>query len=116
MSTIIWHNPTCSKSRMALQILIDANITPLIRLYLQNPPSETEIKDLLSLLKKPALDITRKTEFEFKSLKPQILANEDSLIKVLIKNPILIERPIVITKKRAIIARPPSLLEGFLKI
>ena len=47
MSTIIWHNPTCSKSRMALQILIDAKIKPLIRLYLQDPPSETEIKDLL---------------------------------------------------------------------
>ena len=115
IKTIIWHNPKCSKSQQALELLIKGNVIPKIRLYLQDPPSKNEIREVLSILKLNAIDIVRKKEVEFKSLNPNILRNEELLIEILTKNPILIERPIVLLGKKALIARPPSLIENFIK-
>ena len=46
VKTIIWHNPKCSKSQQALELLIKGNVFPKIRLYLQDPPSKNEIKEV----------------------------------------------------------------------
>ena len=115
VKTIIWHNPKCSKSQQALELLIKGDVFPKIRLYLQDPPSKNEIKEVLSILKLNVISIVRKTEAKFKSLDPYILTNEELLIEILTKNPILIERPIVIVGKKALIARPPSLIKSFIK-
>ena len=115
VKTIIWHNPKCSKSRQALELLIKDNVFPKIRLYLQEPPSKNEIREVLSILKLNAIDIVRKTEPEYESLNPYIQTNEELLIEILTKNPILIERPIVIQGKKALIARPPSLIKSLIE-
>ena len=60
VKTIIWHNPKCSKSRQALELLIKDNVFPKIRLYLQEPPSKNEIREVLSILKLNAIDFVRK--------------------------------------------------------
>ena len=73
VKTIIWHNPKCSKSRQALELLIKGNVFPKIRLYLQEPPSKNEIREVLSILKLNAIDIVRKIEPEYESLNPYIL-------------------------------------------
>ncbi|MBH87539.1 MAG: arsenate reductase (glutaredoxin) [Pelagibacterales bacterium] len=103
----ILHNPRCSKSRATLNIILENNIKPTIRLYLDNPLSVKEIKVLLKKLSAPVDKIIRKNEEIYKKLD---LKNADKslLIEKISKNPILLERPIVIEGENAIIGRPPE--------
>ena len=113
MAVKIYHNPRCSKSRKTLQLLQDNGVEPEVIEYLKNPPEPSEIKKLLKLLGCNARDLMRKNENAFKelNLKDQSLT-EDILIDAMYKNPILIERPVVVANGKAVIGRPPeSVLE-----
>ena len=103
----ILHNPRCSKSRTALNIILENNIQPTVRLYLDDPLSIGEIKDLLIKLNTTADQIVRKNEEIYKKLNLKD-SNQDLLIEKISKNPILLERPIVVKGKKAIIGRPPE--------
>ena len=103
----ILHNPRCSKSRTTLNIIIENNIQPTIRLYLDDPLSIEEIKDLLIKLNTTADKIVRKNEEIYKKLNLKD-SDQDLLIEKISKNPILLERPIVVKGKKAIIGRPPE--------
>ena len=103
----ILHNPRCSKSRTTLNIILENNIQPTIRLYLDDPLSIGEIKDLLIKLNTTADKIVRKNEEIYKKLNLKD-SDQDLLIKKISKNPILLERPIVVKGKKAIIGRPPE--------
>ena len=106
---IIYHNPKCSKSRKALEIIKSKNIEPTIILYLVNKLSETEVKKLLSKLGLSIRDILRTGEDEYKNnnLKNEKLS-DDKLIQFLIKFPKLLQRPIVVKNNKAVIGRPPE--------
>ena len=106
---IIYHNPKCSKSRQALEIIKSKNIEPTIILYLVNKLSKTEVKNLLSKLGLSIRNILRTGEDEYKNnnLKNENLS-DDKLIDFLIKFPKLLQRPIVIKGNKAVIARPPE--------
>ena len=105
----IYHNPRCSKSRQALEILNKKNISPNIVLYLEKQLSKKDLKELLQKLDLSIRDILRKGEDDYKSNK---LNNEkltdDQLINYVIKFPKLLERPIFLTEKKGLIARPPE--------
>ena len=103
----ILHNPRCSKSRTTLNIILENNIQPTIRLYLDDPLSIGEIKDLLIKLNTTADQIVRNNEEIYKKLNLKD-SNQDLLIEKISKNPILLERPIVVKGKKAIIGRPPE--------
>ena len=103
----ILHNPRCSKSRTTLNIILENNIQPTIRLYLDDPLSIGEIKDLLIKLNTTADKIVRTNEEIYKKLNLKD-SNQDLLIEKISKNPILLERPIVVKGKKAIIGRPPE--------
>ena len=103
----ILHNPRCSKSRTTLNIILENNIQPTIRLYLDDPLSIEEIKDLLIKLNTTADKIVRKNEEIYKKLNLKD-SDQDLLIEKISKNPILLERPIVVKGKKAIIGRPPE--------
>ncbi len=103
----IYHNPRCSKSRETLKIILDNDIKPDIHLYLENPLSIKEIKYILKLLDTSPENIVRKNEDVYKILDLKN-ANKDMLIKMIHENPILLERPIVISKNQAILGRPPE--------
>lgn len=109
MSVKIYHNPRCSKSRRALELIRKKGIEPEIIEYLKDAPGESEIKTLLKKLNLKPRDIMRKGEDIYKKLK---LDNEKltdtRLIAAMAKNPILIERPIVVSKKGAVLGRPPE--------
>ncbi len=116
MSLTIWHNPRCSKSRQALQILTDSGTPFTTRLYLEDPPDAQTIRDTLHKLapKDSNQNINPRTLIRTKDalyknlhLDAPTLTNED-LIEAMAQNPSLIERPIVITLDRAIIGRPPE--------
>lgn len=113
MSVTIWHNPRCSKSRMTLQLLEENGVTPEVFEYLKNPPTESEIKNVLEKLKREPREIMRKGEAPYKenNLADETITKE-FLINAMVKFPILIERPIVIKGNKAAIGRPPeSVLE-----
>ena len=105
--TTIWHNSRCSKSRQTLALLEDNGIQAKVRVYLKEPPTETELRDVLAKLGMSADQIVRKSEKIFKELS---LANADdtALIAAMVAHPILIERPIVIQGDKAVIGRPPE--------
>ena len=112
---IIYHNPKCSKSRKALEIIKSKNIEPIIILYLVNKLSKTEVKKLLSKLELSIRDILRTGEDEYKNnnLKNESLS-DDKLIEFLIKFPKLLQRPIVIKNNKAVIGRPPENILSFI--
>ena len=106
---IIYHNPKCTKSRQALEIIKSKKIEPTIILYLVNQLSKTEVKKLLSKLGLSIRDILRTGEDEYKNnnLKNENLT-DDKLIDFLIRFPKLLQRPIVVKNNKAVIGRPPE--------
>ena len=110
MSTVtIWHNPRCSKSRQTLQLIRDRGIEPSVVEYLKTPPSEAELADTLDKLGLEPRGLMRKKEAPYKalSLGDQGLTRAE-LVKAMVENPVLIERPVVLRGQRAIIGRPPE--------
>jgi arsenate reductase len=109
MTTItIWHNPRCSKSRTALALLEERRVEPMQVKYLETPPSESEIRHVLSLLNVSAIDLMRRGEATFKELNLSSDTSEDELISAMANHPILIERPVIISATQAVIGRPPE--------
>ena len=105
----IYHNPKCSKSRKALEIIKSKNIEPTVILYLVNKLSKTEVENLLTKLGLSIRDILRTGEDEYKknNLQNENLS-DDKLIEFLIKFPKLLQRPIVVKNSKAAIGRPPE--------
>lgn len=113
----IYHNPRCSKSREALEITQsfarERHLPLAVVEYLKTPPTLAELQRLRSLLGVPLLDMIRSGEEEFAALGLQD-ADEQRLLAALAAHPKLLQRPIVVSGTRAIIARPPQLLQGWL--
>lgn len=110
----IYHNPRCKKSRETLQILEEKGADFEIVEYLKNPPSEKELKVVLSKLDIKPEALLRKGEKIFKENYKGKELSDTEWIKAMVENPKLIERPIVIKGDKAIIGRPPkNVLELF---
>jgi arsenate reductase len=104
-----YHNPRCSKSRKALELLREREVEPEIVEYLQSPPSLSELDRILKLLDMEPRALMRKQESIYKDL---ALGDESldrhSLLQAMIEHPILIERPIAVGDGRAALGRPPE--------
>jgi len=110
MSTKIYHNPRCSKSRQTLELLKNNGIEPEIIEYLKTPPSADELKAVLNALDMKPRDLMRKKEAEYKdnNLGDNSLSDE-ALIAAMVNYPKLIERPIVINNdQQYALGRPPE--------
>ena len=115
MSTKIYHNARCSKSRATVAILEQNDVDFEVVNYLVNPPSESELKSILKDLDISARELLRRGESKFKELGlSDKTLSEEHLIKSMIEFPILIERPIVRTEKGAVIGRPPENVNSIL--
>jgi len=105
----LYHNPRCSKSREALNLLREQGLEPEIILYLETPPTAKTLKALLASLGLGARDLLRKGEDVYKELNLADETLSDAvLIKAMVENPKLIERPIAINGNKAVIGRPPE--------
>ena len=111
----IWHNPKCSKSRAAIELLENKSINANVVKYLEQTPTKEQLKDVLSKLKISAKELLRTGEDVYKELNLKDINDEETLIEIMTKNPILIERPIIIKGDNAVIARPIENLEDLLK-
>lgn len=111
MPTRIYHNPRCSKSREALALLQAQGLAPEVIEYLQTPPELGELRTLLAQLGLPARALLRSGEEVYQTLgldDPTL--SEDALLRAIVTQPLLLQRPIVVHNERALIARPPELL------
>lgn len=116
MQAIIYHNPRCSKSRQALELLHNNNIDTVIIEYLKNPLDKNQIKTLLEKLHCTAIEIIRTNEKVFTELSlDKSKSSENKLIEAIANNPILLERPIVIYKNKARLCRPPEIVLELIK-
>ncbi len=103
----IYHNPRCSKSRQALQLLEARGLEPKIVEYLKEPPSAAELKAILKKLGMKPRDLLRQGEARYAELGlAERALSDDALIELMVENPILIERPIVVSGSKAAIGRP----------
>ena len=109
MSLTIYHNPRCSKSRETLKLIEGRGLKPKVVNYLETPPSAAELKSILKKLGLKAEDIVRTGEARYAELglKDRKL-DDEALIALMVANPILIERPIVVAGPKAAIGRPPE--------
>ncbi|MFW5700401.1 MAG: arsenate reductase (glutaredoxin) [Cyclobacteriaceae bacterium] len=104
----IYHNPRCRKSRETLQLLKDAGKEPEIIEYLKTPPSTAQLKEIIDLLQVSPEQIIRKGEKLYKDKFKNKKIDDQEWLKILNENPVLIERPIVISNNKAVIGRPPE--------
>jgi arsenate reductase len=105
----LYHNPRCSKSRGALELLEARGLTPTVVRYLETPPDAAQLRDLLSKLGISARSLLRTGEDEYKALNlADASLSDEQLIAAMAEHPKLIERPILIAGDKAVIGRPPE--------
>jgi arsenate reductase len=104
----IYHNQRCTKSRESLKLLEDKGCQIQVIEYLTQIPTKEELKFVLKLLGISAFELLRKNEEIFKEQFKGIDLTEEEWIEVMLEHPKLIERPIVINGKKAVIGRPPE--------
>ena len=107
--TRIFHNPRCSKSRQALELLTASGIEPEIIRYLETPPTEQELSCILDALGRQPRELMRTGESEYKELgldNPDL--SREQLIAAMVATPKLIERPILLANGKAAVGRPPE--------
>ena len=110
----IYHNPRCSKSRQTLKIIEDSGQEVEIVEYLKTPPTEEELQEVLQDLNLPIEYLIRKGEEVYKTeFKGKDLSDEE-WIKALVENPKMLERPIVVKDRQAILGRPPENVQKLL--
>jgi arsenate reductase len=114
MSDVFHHNPHCSKSRAALEIVRESGVALPVRDYLQVPLSIDELREIVSLLGVRPIEIARRGEAQFKALDLSDATPDDDVLRAMAEHPILIERPIVVRDGRAVVGRPPELVRDVL--
>lgn len=111
----IYHNSRCSKSRQGMCILEDSKKEFEVINYLETPPTEKELEGLLKMLDFTPIQLIRKGEKIWKENYKGKEMTDIQIIKAMIENPKLIERPIVVKGNKAVIGRPPENIENLLK-
>ena len=112
---IIYHNPRCQTSRKTLELIRRKGIQPKIIEYLKAPPTLKELNDILKRLKVSPREIIRTKEEAYKKLKlsnPSL--SDNALLQAIVKHPVLIQRPIVLSGAKAVLGRPPENVEKIL--
>ncbi|PKM22515.1 MAG: arsenate reductase (glutaredoxin) [Gammaproteobacteria bacterium HGW-Gammaproteobacteria-14] len=105
----LYHNPRCSKSRQALSLLEQQGHTPTVILYLETPPDAATLKAIIrSLGLASALQLVRHKEPEYQMAGLTPHSTDAEVIAAMVRFPKLIERPIAVLGKRAVIGRPPE--------
>jgi arsenate reductase len=105
----LYHNPRCSKSRQALELLRGRGIEPAVVEYLKEPPDARRLKTLLKMLGMTPRQLLRTQEPDYRALGLDDPALDDeALIRAMSEHPTLIERPIAVKGGRAALGRPPE--------
>jgi arsenate reductase len=113
---LVFHNPSCSKSRGALQILADEGIETDVVEYLKAPPDRATLERIVDTIPNPPAELVRKDKrFKELGLDPADYTERDAVVALLLEHPELMERPVVFHGDRAVIARPSELVLDLVK-
>ncbi len=104
----LWHNPRCSKSRAALALLTERGADVTVRRYLDDAPTEAELRAAHALLGGPVIAMMRVGEPVFRDMGLSRQTDDDTLFAAMAAEPKLIERPLALTPASAIMGRPPE--------
>lgn len=104
----IYHNPRCRKSREGLTLLENSGKDFEVIKYLETPITDSQLSDVIENLGISPIDLVRKNEAIWKSDYKGKDLTDSEIIKAMIENPKLIERPIVINGNKAVVGRPPE--------
>lgn len=110
----IYHNPRCSKSRQGLAIVEQSGKEFEIIKYLDDPISEEKLSTIIKLLKIPPIDLVRKNEAIWKERYKGKKLTDAQIVQAVVETPKLLERPIVINGKKAVVGRPPEIIKSIL--
>lgn len=110
----IFHNPQCSKSNCALDYLKEHKIAFELRDYQQEPLSVAELKEICQLLAVGPESIIRKNEKLFIENFLGKNYSDEEWFEILAENPVLLQRPILVNEDKAVIARPPELIDSLI--
>jgi arsenate reductase (glutaredoxin) len=104
----VFHNPECSKSRGALELLDERSVDHAVVEYLVTPPSRHTLETIVAKLVDPVSDLVRTTDPRFTELglDPGAYTGSEAVVDLLLAHPELMQRPVVVTADRAVIARP----------
>jgi arsenate reductase len=108
MTDLFLHNPHCSKSRAALELVRVAGVELPVREYLREPLSVDELRTIVGLLRVRPIGIVRRGEAEFAALGLSEDTPDEEVLRAMAEHPILIERPILVRGDRAVVGRPPE--------
>ena len=114
MTDVFLHNPRCSKSRAALELVREAGVELPVREYLRDPLSVDELRAIVKALGVRPIEIVRRSEPQFAALGLSADTPDDDVLSAMAEHPILIERPIVVRGGRAVVGRPPETVREIL--
>ncbi|HEX8152394.1 MAG TPA: arsenate reductase (glutaredoxin) [Thermoanaerobaculia bacterium] len=114
MTDLFLHNPRCSKSRAALELVREAGVALPVREYLREPLTVEELRRIVELLGVRPIDIVRRGEAQYAELGLGDDTPDDDVLRAMAEHPILIERPIVVRGGRAVVGRPPESVRAIL--
>ncbi|MPY94580.1 MAG: arsenate reductase [Acidimicrobiia bacterium] len=110
----IFHNPNCSTSRYALEVLDASGADHEVVLYLKTPPDPAALRELLGMLEDPPADLVRKdAHFKELGLDAADYIEPEAIVSLLVEHPRLLQRPVLVRDGRAIIGRPKDRVEPF---
>jgi arsenate reductase len=112
--TTIYHNPRCTKSRQAMQVIDDLGVDAQVVRYLDTPPDEATLRSIIDQLEDPPADLVRREKWSELGVTADDVATVDGVVRVLLAHPELMQRPVVVKDGRAVIGRPTERVTALL--
>lgn len=111
----IYHNPNCNSSVNAVNIAAELGVDAEIVLYLKTPPDAATLRGIIAKLEDPVTDLVRRdANFEKLGLTDADVATADQVVDMLVQHKALLQRPLLVTAKKAIIGRPKDRVRDLL--
>ncbi len=105
---VLWFDARCSASKRAAELLRARGVEPVLRRFLEEPPTPDEISGLLARLGVPPQAVARKDADEYQALRLSDRSSDDELVRAIAQHPRILERPILVVGDRAVVGRPPE--------
>jgi arsenate reductase (glutaredoxin) len=110
----IYHNPRCTKSRQAMQVIDELGVDVDVVRYLDAPPDAATLREILSKLEDDPAELVRHDDWEELGVSAADVATDDGVVDVLVAHPRLLQRPLLVTSDTAIIGRPTERVRDLL--
>jgi arsenate reductase (glutaredoxin) len=110
----IYHNPRCTKSRQAMQVVDELGVDVDVVRYLETPPDAAALREIIDKLEDDPADLVRREHWSELGVTADDLATNDGVVDVLVAHPQLLQRPVLVTPDRAIIGRPTERVRDLL--